>query len=197
MAGFFDRFRDPEKLKAREERRAEKAAVDQRNHELLAEQRRKEEIAEQIRNEERLARSEWTYREVVDEMRGTTMSMAQLVSENSVDFDFPYNGGCQALIAVRKTHNNYEVAFTITNGQLDGVGDFRVNTKVDQGTIQEWTATEPDQGSHTLMFMTNPISFIRHFQKGDRMIFETYFYQHGRGQFIFNISGLDPRFQVR
>jgi hypothetical protein len=197
MPGFFDRFRDSDKLRLREEERAEKEAADLAAREALAEQRRKQETADRIRDEERMARSQWTYQEIGDEMRGTTMSMAQLISENSVDFPFPYNGGCQGMLALRKNGNAIEALFTITNGQLDGVNDYRVNTKVDGGSIQSWSGNGPDQGSHTLMFMTNPVLFIRHFQKGERMIFEAFFYQHGKAQFTFNVAGLDPRFQVR
>lgn len=197
MAGFFDRFRDPEKLRLQEEERTAREAADRAERDRSAEERRKQETAEKIREEERMARSQWTYQEIGDEMRGTTMSMAQLISENSVDFPFPYNGGCQGLLAIRKNGNALEALFTVTNGQFDGINDYQVSTKVDAGSVMSWSGNGPDQGSHTLMFLTNPVPFIRHFQKGDRMIFEAFFYQHGRAQFTFNVAGLDPRFQVR
>ena len=195
--GLFDRFRSPEALRAQEEARAEKMAADQVAREEQENQRRKQETADRIRDEERIARSQWTYQEIGDEMRGTTMSMAQLISENSVDFAFPYNGGCKGMLALRRTGGVMEALFTVTNGQFDGLDDYRISTKVDNSSIMTWSANGPDEGGSTLMFMTNPTPFIRHFQKGDRMILEAAFYDHGRAQFTFNLAGLDPRFHVR
>lgn len=180
MAGFFDRFRNPEKIRLRDEAHAEQAANDAGAREALAEQRNREEALAQLRQEERMAHSQWTYQDISDDMRGSTMSMAQLISENSVDFPFPYNGGCQGMLVIRKRDNQYEALFTVTNGQFDvAIGNYTMSTKVDDGLIQQWTGAQPDQGSATIMFVTNPVQFIRSFQKGDRVIVETQFYQFG------------------
>lgn len=181
---FFDRFRSADKV--RENGLAKFEAQERVKREAFK-------AREQERR--RIANSEWTYSDTTDQMRGTTMRIAQILSSNAVDFDFPYQGGSQALIAVRKDGHRTEVLLSVTNGQFDiTVNGFSFNAKADNGPIEEWRGTEPNGGSTNLMFLTNPTGFLRQITKAERLIVEPSFYQHGRAQFVFNIGGLDKRF---
>jgi len=44
----------------------------------------------------------WEYKENIDQMRGTKTKFAEITSNNSVNFAFPYNGGSTLDLIIRK-----------------------------------------------------------------------------------------------
>ena len=54
---------------------------------------------EEVKNDE--PKSKWEYSESVDEMTDKKSYLAYIVSENEVDFEFPYNGGSNLLLYLR------------------------------------------------------------------------------------------------
>lgn len=84
----------------------------------LVAKRQAEKNAHDIRDAEIRANSKWKYSEHVDEMRGTSMSLAQIVSNNSVDLPFPWAGGSFGIIMIRQLGPDYEVVFAVNQGQF-------------------------------------------------------------------------------
>lgn len=61
---------------------------------------------------------EWSIHENTDEMTDKTTKLASIMSHNTVNFDFPYNGGSRLSMHIREKENNVDVYFTINNGQF-------------------------------------------------------------------------------
>jgi hypothetical protein len=136
--------------------------------------------------------SGWSYNTDTDQLRGKTVYFASAESANSVDFDFPYNGGSTLSMTVRR-HPKYgeDVYFRISKGQ------FTCGIETCEGTInygdgpQSISLGEPDDHSSDTLFATNGSSVIEHLKKAKRVIVELPFYQEGNRQFTFETKGLN------
>ena len=56
----------------------------------------------------------WQYETSKDEMRGIESKFATTVSTNTVNFDFPYNGGSKLILTLRKRGSEVDVMVSIT-----------------------------------------------------------------------------------
>lgn len=51
-------------------------------------------------------------------MRNIESKFASTVSINTIDFDFPYNGGSKLILTLRKRGSEVDVMVSITKGQI-------------------------------------------------------------------------------
>lgn len=137
----------------------------------------------------------WQYEISKDEMRGIESRFATTVSANTVDFDFPYNGGSKLILALRKRGSDVDVMVSITKGQiLCGVQNCEAAFKFDNGEVQSITMSEPDNHSSDLLFIAydkTESKIISQLKNSKKLVIEIPFYQEGRKQFTFDVSGLE------
>ena len=137
----------------------------------------------------------WQYATSKDEMRGIESKFATTVSTNTVDFDFPYNGGSKLILALRKRGSDVDVMVSITKGQiLCGVQNCEAAFKFDGGAVQSITMSEPDNHSSDLLFIAydkTESKIISQLKNSKKLVIELPFYQEGRKQFTFDVSGLE------
>lgn len=141
--------------------------------------------------------SNWIYESKDDEMRGITSKYAMILSDNQAYFDFPYDGGSNLKITIRKRSNEpAEIMFVISKGQYscDTISDNCFTTiKFDDGSVEniELSSTT-DHSSDVLFIAYNEDSdrFIKSLLKSKKLIVELPFYQEGKKQFKFTTSGL-------
>lgn len=140
----------------------------------------------------------WTYDQTTDEMRGTKSKFASIVSDNVVQFGFPYDSGSNLNITLRKLSNDpTEVMFTISDGQYSCntiSGNCFAAVKFDDGNIKNIELNGTNDYSSDVVFIANDYdvdNFIGSLRKSKKLIVELPFYQEGRRQFSFTISGLD------
>lgn len=137
----------------------------------------------------------WQYKTTKDDMRGTTTSFATTVSTNTVNFDFPYNGGSKLLLTLRETGNQKDVMVTISKGQiLCGIQWCDLSFKFDDGAVQSITMSEPDNHSSEMLFVVydkTEDKIINQIKSSKKLIVEVPFYQEGKKQFTFDVSGLE------
>src|SRR5690606_39138299 len=137
----------------------------------------------------------WQYETSKDEMRGIESRFATTVSANTVDFDFPYNGGSKLILALRKRGSDVDVMVSITKGQiLCGVQNCEAAFKFDNGEVQSVTMSEPDNHSSDLLFIAydkTESKIISQLKNSKKLVIEIPFYQEGRKQFTFDVSGLE------
>ena len=137
----------------------------------------------------------WQYKTTKDDMRGTTTNFATTVSTNTVNFDFPYNGGSKLLLTLRETGNQKDVIVTISKGQI--LCDIRgcdLSFKFDDGAVQSITMSEPDNHSSEALFVMydkTEDKIINQIKDSKKLIVEIPFYQEGKKQFTFDVSGLE------
>lgn len=148
------------------------------------------EIARNRRKSEGLA---WNYSDSEDSMSGKPIRRAYVSSINTVDFKFPYSGTQRATLTIRK-HPRWgtSVYIAIEKGQfVCGYDDCDVRVRFSKGNAQRMGASEPDDHSSNLLFISNASSFINQARKSDKVYIETDVYQEGSRVFEFDISDLE------
>lgn len=148
------------------------------------------EIARNRRKSEGLA---WNYSDSEDSMSGKPIRRAYVSSINTVDFKFPYSGTQRATLTIRK-HPRWgtSVYIAIEKGQfVCGYDDCDVRVRFSKGNAQRMGASEPDDHSSNLLFISNASSFINQARKSDKVYIETDVYQEGSRVFEFDTSGLE------
>ncbi|WP_052209122.1 hypothetical protein [Acinetobacter sp. A47] len=139
----------------------------------------------------------WLYGEKKDEMRGKTTKFASLLSDNQVNFDFPYDGGSHLIITLKKKNAEpTDVLFSVTKGQYscNTISDYcYASVKFDNQKIINIALSEPEQHSSDVLFIEDQVdadNFINSILKSKSVIIELPFYREGRQQFKFTLYGL-------
>lgn len=182
---------------------AQLAAIDQtytanaEKFSKLAEQKAQDAKARQQAADEKARRKSmgltWSYADGEDKMSGKPVRRAYVSSSNTVDFKFPYAGAQRATLTIRK-HPRWgtSVYVAIEKGQfVCGYDDCDVRVRFAKGGAQRMSASEPDDHSSNLLFISNASSFIAQARKSDKVFVEANFYQEGSRVFEFDISDLD------
>lgn len=137
----------------------------------------------------------WTYDSSKDEMRGTESQFASIISENTVNFEFPYDGGSKLILTLRKNGSEIDVMTSISKGQfLCGINSCDASFKFDSGAIQTISMSEPDNHSPDILFVkhdSSEVKIINSLKQSKKLIVELPFYQEGNKQFTFNTEGLN------
>lgn len=150
-------------------------------------------------NEEALAEvpvttSSWQYDESIDEMRGESSYFAINKSTNVVGLGFPYGQDIGLNIIIRDdAQYGKDLLFAVNKGQLFCTyQDCYVSVKFDDGPVQKLVANEAEAGSSEVLFLADDISsFVEKLKKSDNVMIEVNFFDHGKEQFKFDVSGLD------
>lgn len=138
--------------------------------------------------------SNWQYDNSEDEMRGETSYFASNESINTVELQFPYQGGTKLNILLRdNAKHGKDIMFIVNKGQIFcGYQDCHVNIKFDDGEVQRYETSEAEAGSSEVLFLTNNISgFVKKLKSSKTIMVEVNFYNHGAEQFKFDVSGLE------
>ena len=139
-------------------------------------------------------KNDWIYFKSRDEVRNADIITASSDSKNSVNFDFPYNGGSTLSVTIRK-HPAYgtDAYLTISKGQMlcrNYSGDCYATIRFDDNPPKRFNLNEPSDNSNETVFIQRDSEFIKQATLAKKMIVELEFYQSGRPQFTFDISGL-------
>lgn len=141
-----------------------------------------------------VVRPNWEYDSKTDEMRGESSYFTATTSQNLVELDFPYQGGTDLKIMLRKDaeHGN-DVIFLVNKGQLYCTyRDCHISIKFDDGAVEKIETVEAAAGSSELLFLANnPSGFVNRLKSADTVMVEVQFYNHGKEQFKFDVSGLE------
>lgn len=136
----------------------------------------------------------WVYDETKDEMRGDSTYLATNTSTNMVELEFPYSGGTNLNIVLRKDaeHGN-DVIFAVNKGQLFCTyNDCYISAKFDDGPVEKFTTAEAEAGSSEVLFLANNQSgFVKKLKSAQSVMIEVQFFNHGKEQFKFDVSDLN------
>lgn len=138
------------------------------------------------------ARQEWRYSEHTDDLEGFTWRTATLRSTNTVDFDFPYNGGSHGLIIVREHQRHGDaIMFRVSKGQiLCGSRDCGVTIKAGDREPQRISASTATDGSSDMLFLHNFGPILSHLKPGEELRMQVEFYREASRTFVFDAAGL-------
>lgn len=159
------------------------------------------EEAERVRAAEAAAAAEaqrladkWRYRVDEDPMTSRKSRYASIESENTVDFDFPYQGSQHGTLILRD-HPTYgrDVIFSIERGQLlcQSYDDCQIRVRFDEGNPERWNAVGPSDNSNTSIFIRNQARFVQKLRAAKVVRLQVPAYQQGEPMFEFQVGGFD------
>jgi len=135
--------------------------------------------------------SKWNYSEKANEMDNNTTYFAQVVANELLDFDFPYNGGVTASIVIRNKNRKKDAMIQISKGQfMTKIDDNTIRVKFDNNKPITYSYSEPSDNSTTTIFISNASSFISKLKKAKQTIIECEFYSEGIRTMKFETNGL-------
>ncbi|MBN6078054.1 hypothetical protein HYE59_11120 [Aggregatibacter actinomycetemcomitans] len=140
-------------------------------------------------------KSEWGYSQKKDEMRDEIGYQAKNTSKNAVDFGFPYSESKLNLILRKDPKYGDDIMFIIQRGQFSSCFDgCELIIKFDDQKIEHYSMVGAEGGSSDVLFISgkkNMQQFMDKLRKSKKMIVEASFFDHGKEQFTFYVSGLD------
>lgn len=135
--------------------------------------------------------SQWQYSEGEDKMSNQATHYATVVSSNTVNFGFPYNGEQHAILMLRKRRGSNDVILAIEKGQfLCGITGCSVSVRFDDKPVRQFSAAEASDHSTTKLFINNERLFIAEAKKAMTIRIQAVIYQNGSPVFEFDTSGL-------
>ena len=149
-------------------------------------------VAEVKNSDEAKVVKTWRYDEEQDEMTDAMAYWAGLTSDNTEYFDFPYDGGSQLNLWVRK-HPKYgtDVIIKITKGQLlcnEYNGTNHVTVRFDDSPAKKYNTVEPTDISSDQLFLLGAKDFISRAKKAKTIKIEIPVFEEGDRVFKFTVD---------
>lgn len=134
----------------------------------------------------------WNETSEKDEMTDVMSYWSTLISDNTVYFDFPYEGGSELKITVRYMKKyGTDVIISISQGQMlcnEYNGTNYVTVRFDDTPAKKYYTNEPADGSPDNLFLNNPKDFINRAKTAKTIKIEVPFYQEGNHVFTFTVD---------
>jgi len=130
----------------------------------------------------------------LDPMTGRTSRMARIESENTVEFDFPYQGAQHATLVIRN-HPSFgrDVMLQIERGQIlcPSYDECTVRVRFDDGSPERWMGAGPSDNSSTTVFIRGSSRFLQRMRAAKVVRIEIPVFQEGNPSFEFHVGGFD------
>lgn len=135
----------------------------------------------------------WFYSDKVDQMDGLKSYYAETSSTNSVDFKFPYEGGSTFSLVIQKRKKAHTTIYLeVSKGQflenVNGINSVRVKID-DNAPFSVGIAGSSDMRGNVI-FLESEKMIVQKLLKAKKLIIEAEFYQEGKRQAEFDVSGL-------
>lgn len=128
--------------------------------------------------------SAWSYQEDTDDMSGKRYKVATLVSDNSLNLDFPYRGENHGALVVRQ-HPRWglDVMVQVEKGQILCRGaryrDCTLGIRFDDGAAEKLSAVRSGDSSSTVVFAAYPQWLKQKLLKAKQVTVEVPMFQAG------------------
>lgn len=144
--------------------------------------------------EARRLAAKWRYRVDADPMTSKKARYASIDSENTLNFDFPYQGEQHGTLILRDHPiHGRDVMITIDKGQIlcQSYEDCTIRVRFDEGSPQRWNAAGPADNRSTVIFLRNEGGFIQRLRAAKVVRIQIPIYQEGEPMLEFHIGGFD------
>jgi hypothetical protein len=138
--------------------------------------------------------TQWAYSQAEDKMSGGTTYHAYVISTNTVEFGFPYNGIQNATLHLRiDPKYGKDVIFRIEKGQIlcNSYEDCSVLVRFDGEKPVTYSAIGAADNSTETIFIRNYSKFVGKLLKAKQVRISTNIYQQGAPVFEFDVSGFN------
>ena len=138
--------------------------------------------------------SQWSYSQNEDKMNGGNTYHAVVLSSNTVDLKFPYNGSQNAKLHLRiAPKSGKNLMFSLEKGQIlcNSYDGCSVLVRFDNEKATNYSATAAADNSTEIIFIDNYSKFVEKMIKAKRVLISADIYQQGAPVFEFDVSGFD------
>ena len=134
----------------------------------------------------------WTYSTTYDQMSSEHTRHARILSENTVQFGFPYSGEQRASLSLlHHSSDGLNIQVSIERGQiLCDVNDCLVRVRFDDAAPTRFSASGSTLYSTTI-FVENEQRFVAAVRRAKTVRIELFFYQEGSHTLEFDVAGFD------
>lgn len=132
----------------------------------------------------------WKYDTVVNEMDDSKRSFALLISYESKEFKYPYNGGTRTALVIVKKGKEKFATYMIENGQFSTSAK-RIRIRIDDNDPVLFNYSMDVPGNNSQISIKEPDKFIDLIKEADSLKIESEFYGNGVEIFKFNSKGFD------
>lgn len=132
----------------------------------------------------------WIYHQSTDKMTSKSIKFAQIISNESLDLEFPYEGRNYGHLTLRKK-DGLNIYLEIDKGQI--IGDYEnkfITVRFDQEKPIKFSYSEPQDGSSNFIFIDNEIKFLSKLKKSKKTLILLPLYQAGNQILEFNTKDL-------
>lgn len=134
--------------------------------------------------------NKWKYHQSVDKMTSKPIKFAQIMSNESLDLDFPYEGSNYGQLTLRKK-DGLNIYLGIDKGQISGGYDNNfIKVRFDEEKPIIFSYSEPQDGSSNFIFIDNETKFLSKLKKSKKVIISLPLYQAGNQILEFNTTDL-------
>lgn len=141
------------------------------------------------------APTNWQYSQNEDPMTGKTTYHASVLSTNTVEFKFPYQGAQNGQLSLRiDPKYGQDVIFSIEKGQIlcHSYEDCTVMVRFDDEKPISFSAAGAADNSTETIFIRNYKKFVDKLSKVKRVRISMSIHQEGNPVFEFDVAGFDP-----
>lgn len=134
--------------------------------------------------------NKWEYHQSTDEMTSKPIKFAQIMSKESLDLDFPYEGLNYGQLTLRKK-DGLNIYLGIDKGQISGGYDNKfITVRFDEEKPIRFSYSEPQDGSSNVIFIDNEVKFLSKLKKSKKTLISLPLYQAGNQILEFNTVDL-------
>lgn len=134
--------------------------------------------------------NKWEYQQSTDKMTSKPIKFAQIISNESLHLESPYEGVNYGRLTLRKK-NGLDIYLSIDKGQISGGYDNNfITVRFDEEKPLTFSYTEPQDGSSDLIFIDNEVQFLSKLKKSKNVLISIPLYQAGNQILEFNTVDL-------
>ncbi|WP_125719976.1 hypothetical protein [Flavobacterium ustbae] len=134
--------------------------------------------------------NKWEYHQSTDKMTSQSVKFAQILSNESLDLDFPYEGLNYGQLTLMK-RDRLNIYLEIDKGQISGGYDNNfITVRFDEEKPIKFSYSEPRDGSSNFIFIDNEAKFLSKLKQSKKTLISLPLYQAGNQILEFNTVDL-------
>lgn len=132
----------------------------------------------------------WEYHKSIDKMTSKQTKFAQIISNESLDLEFPYEGDNYGQLTLRYK-DELNIYLTIDKGQISGgYNNNFITVRFDEEKSIKFSYSEPQDGSSNFIFINNETKFLSKLKKAKKVLISLPLYREGNQILEFNTVDL-------
>ena len=132
----------------------------------------------------------WQYHQSIDKMTSKSTKFAEIISNESLNLEFPYDGVNYGRLTLRNK-NGLNIYLSIDKGQISGGYDNNfITVRFDEEKPIKFSYSEPQDGSSDVVFIDNEVKFLSKLKKSKKVLISLPLYHEGNQILEFNTIDL-------